>query len=322
MKSSQAVLAAVCIAITGAVLAQTYPARPVRLVIPYVAGSSSNDIIGRAVAQKLSSALGQQVVVDNRTGASGSIGSEHVAKSAPDGYTLLLAATGAQVLVPILSKLGYDVVRDLTPVALLADVPYMLVVTTTLPAKDVSGLIRLAKAQPGKLIFASTGVGGTPHLSLELLKISTKIDVLHVPYKSGSPAITSVIAGESQAMFGGVTAFTQQLQSRRLRAIGTAAAKRLPTFPETPTMAEQGFKDLEVSSWIGLMVPAKTPAAIVLRLEEAIAKVLKDPDLLAFFATQGAQPADMGSAKFSEYLRAEIARWGKVIKDAGVKIEG
>lgn len=309
------------IAAAGPASAQNYPTRPVRLVIPFAAGSSSNDIIGRALAQRLTQILGQQIVVDNRTGATGSIGSEFAAKSAPDGYTLLLATTGAQSIAPSLGKLGYDVLRDLAPIALVADVPYMMVVNPMLPATNVPEFIALARAQPGKLIFASTGVGGTPHLCLELLKISTKIDVVHSPYKSGAPAITSVIGGETQAMFGGVTAFTQQLKSGRLRAVGTAAPKRLQMFPDTPTFAEQGLKGFEVSSWLGLMAPAKTSPAIIQRLQDATTQALSDREMLTFLAGQGADPASMGSVRFGEYLRAEIARWGKVIRDANVKLD-
>jgi tripartite-type tricarboxylate transporter receptor subunit TctC len=313
---------AACCALAGTnAPAQSYPSRPVRLVIPYPAGSSSNDIIGRALAQRLGDALGQQVVVDNRPGAGGNVGSEMVARATPDGYTLLIATNGPQGIAPNVFKLGYDVQRDLAPVALLANVPYMLVVHPGVAARGVQELVSLAKAKLGSLHFASTGNAGTPHLCGELFKTMAGIDIVHVPYKGGAPAMIDTIGGQTQLYCAGVTALTPHLKAGRLRPIGMATLKRSPIAPETPTIAEQGLAGFDVASWIGLMAPAKTPPAVIQRLYDETAKVVRSAEMQSFILGQGSEPMLLDPPGFRAYLAAEIAKWGKVVSAAKLRLD-
>jgi tripartite-type tricarboxylate transporter receptor subunit TctC len=321
MKIIAAALLASAIVPVTTVSAQDYPAKPVRMVVPYPAGSSSNDIIARALAQRLSQSMGQQVLVENRPGAGGNVGSEAVAKSPPDGYTLLVATNGPQAIAPHAFKLGYDVLRDLAPVALVAVVPYILVVHPSLPAKNVKELVALAKARPGQLFFASSGNAGTPHLCSELLKVTAKIDIVHVPYKGGAPAMIDTIGGQTQIYCTGMTAALPQVKAGKIRALGVTTLKRSPVAPEIPTIAEQGFPGFDVSSWFGIMVPAKTPQPVVRRLHAEIAKALESAELKNFIASQGSEPALMDPAAFGEFIRAELAKWGKVVKEAQLKLD-
>ena len=314
-------LLALAVGLIGPASAQEYPTKPVRMVVPFPAGSSSNDIIGRALAQRLSQSLGQQVLVENRPGAGGNVGSEAVAKSPPDGYTLLVATNGPQAIAPHAFKLGYDVLRDLAPVALVAVVPYILVVHPSLPAKNVKELVALAKARPGQLFFASSGNAGTPHLCSELLKVTAKIDIVHVPYKGGAPAMIDTIGGQTQIYCTGMTAALPQVKAGKIRALGVTTLKRSPVAPEIPTIAEQGFPGFDVSSWFGIMVPAKTPRPIVQKLHAEIARALDNAELKAFIASQGSEVALMDPDAFGQFLRAELAKWGKVVKDAGLKLD-
>ncbi len=321
MKSVVGVSLALAIGLIGLASAQEYPLKPIRMVVPFPAGSSSNDIIGRALAQRLSQSLGQQVLVENRPGAGGNVGSEVVAKSAPDGYTLLVATNGPQAISPHVFKLGYDVLRDLAPVALVAVVPYILTVHPSLPVKNVRELIALAKARPGQLLFASSGNAGTPHLCSELFKTTAKIDIVHISYKGGAPAMMDTIGGQTQIYCTGITSAAPQVKAGKLRALGMATLKRSSVMPELPTIAEQGMPGFDVSSWFGIMVPAKTPIAIVQRLYTEIAKALENAEMKGFIASQGSEPRLMDPVKYGEFLRAEIAKWGKVVKDAGLKLD-
>jgi tripartite-type tricarboxylate transporter receptor subunit TctC len=307
---------------SGPLPAQTYPTKPVRLVIPFPAGSSSNDIIGRAVAQRLSEALGQQVVVDNRAGAGGNIGSEAVAKASPDGYTLLLGINGPIAISPsIYPKLGYDSLRDLAPIALIAVVPYLIVVNPAVPANNIKELIALAKAKPGQVHFSSTGSGGTPHLCGELLKSMAGIDLVHVPYKGGAPAVIDTIGGQVQMYCTGVTSVVPHIKSGKLRAIGMATLQRSALMPDLATVNEQGVPGFDVSSWMGLMAPAKTPPAIIRRLYDETAKVLASADMKNFILGQGSEPALKDPEQFRAYIKAEIAKWAKVVKAANIKLD-
>jgi tripartite-type tricarboxylate transporter receptor subunit TctC len=321
MKIVEAAFLALGVALTSPAPAQEYPTRPVRMVVPYPAGSSSNDIIGRALAQRLSPSLGQQVIVENRAGAGGNVGSELVAKAAPDGYTLLVATNGPQAIAPHVFKLGYDVLRDLAPVALVAVVPYILIVHPSLPVKNVRELIALARSRPGQLLFASSGNAGTPHLCGELFKISAKIDIRHVPYKGGAPAMVDTMGGQTQIYCTGATAAMPQVKAGKLRALGMATLKRSSVLPELPTIAEQGLPGFDVASWFGIMVPAKTPSTIIQRLHAEIAKALESAEMKSFIAAQGSEPALMDPVQYGEFLRAEIAKWGKVVKDAGLRLD-
>jgi tripartite-type tricarboxylate transporter receptor subunit TctC len=306
----------------GSAAAADYPSRPIRLVVPYPPGASTNDILGRALAVRLGPALGQQVVVDNRPGASGTIGSELVAKSQPDGYTLLVAIQSPLALGPsIYPKLGFDPVKDLAPVARWAAIPYAMVVTNSLPAKSIQELIALAKAKPGALNFASSGTGGTPHMCSELFKRAAGIDMVHIPYKGAGEAVPAVIGGQVPIFCTGLTALANQIKAGKLRALGIATLKRSPQMPELPTIAEQGLPGFEVVSWTGVAAPAKTPSAIIRKLHDAIVKVVNTTDMQQFMASQGAEPALMGPEEFAAYIKADIARWAKVVKAAGIKGE-
>jgi tripartite-type tricarboxylate transporter receptor subunit TctC len=298
-----------------------YPTHPIRLVVPYPPGSSTNDILGRALAIRLTTVLGQQVVVDNRPGASGTMGSELVAKAQPDGYTLLAAIQSPLALGPSMYKLGFDPVKDLAPIARYAAIPYALVVTNSLPAHNIQELIALAKSKPGQLNFASSGVGGTPHMCSELFKRAAGIDIVHIPYKGAGEAVPAVIGGQVPIFCTGLTALTNQIKAGKVRALGIATLKRSQLMPELPTIAEQGLPGFEVLSWTGVAAPAKTPPAIIRKLYDAVAKVVNMPDMQQYMASQGAEVALMGPEEFSAYIKADIARWAKVVKSAGIKGE-
>ena len=306
----------------GSVAAADYPSRPIRLVVPYPPGASTNDILGRALAIRLTPALGQQVVVDNRPGASGTMGSELVAKAQPDGYTLLVAIQSPLALGPsIYEKLGFDPVKDLAPVARFAAIPYAMVVSNSVLAKSIQDLIALAKAKPGSLNFASSGVGGTPHMCSELFKRAAGIDIVHIPFKGAGIAVPAVIGGQVEMFCTGLTALTNQIRAGKVRALGIATLKRSPLMPEVPTIAEQGLPGFEVVSWSGVAAPAKTPPAIIRRLHAEIVKIVNAPDMQKFLASQGAEPALMGPEEFGAYIKADIAKWAKVVKAAGIKGE-
>ncbi|MCC6533558.1 MAG: tripartite tricarboxylate transporter substrate binding protein [Burkholderiales bacterium] len=312
---------AACVMLAGAAAAQEYPAKPIRLVVPYPAGSSSNDIIARFLAQRLGGPLGQQVLVENRPGAGGNVGSEFVARAAPDGYTLLVATNGPQAIAPNVFKLKYDNEKDLAPVAMVANVPYMLVGHPSLPARNIAQLIALAKARPGQLLFASSGNAGTPHLCWELLKSMAKIDIVHVPYKGGAPAMMDTIGGQTQLYCTGLIAASPQLKAGRIRPLGMATLERSPVMPSIPTVAEQGLPGFNVASWFGIMAPASTPNAIIQRLHAEIVKTAETAEFRKFLLSQGAEPMLMEPARFSQYLRAETEKWGKVVKEANLRLD-
>ena len=314
--------AALALALFAGAAAAAYPERPIRLVVPYPPGASTNDILGRALAVRLSARLGQQVVVDNRPGASGTLGSELVAKAQPDGYTLLVAVASPLSLGPsVYPKLGFDSVRDFAHVARVATIPYAMVVNLGFPAKNVKELIALAKAKPGHINFASSGTGGTPHLCSELFKLQAGIDMTHVPYKGAGIATIDVVGGQVQMFCTGLTALTGLIKSGKVRALGIASLQRSPQMPELPTIAEQGLAGFEDNSWSGVVAPAKTPAAIVKRLLAEITAVVNSEDFRNFLASQGAEPALMGPEEFRVYIQADIAKWAKVIKAANIKVE-
>jgi len=302
--------------------AADYPSRPIRLVVPYPPGASTNDILGRALAIRLTTVLGQQVVVDNRPGASGTIGSELVTKAPPDGYTLLAAIQSPLALGPSMyEKLGFDPIKDLALIARYAAIPYAMVVTNSLPAKNIQELIALAKAKPGQLNFASSGVGGTPHMCSELFKRAAGIELVHIPYKGAGEAVPAVIGGQVPIFCTGLTALTNQIKAGKVRALGIATLKRSSLMPDLPTIAEQGLPGFEVVSWTGVAAPAKTPPAIIRKLYDAVVKVVNMPDMQQYMASQGAEVALMGPEEFTAYVKADIVRWSKVVKAAGIKGE-
>lgn len=308
--------------LTGAAQAQKYPERPVRLVVPYPAGASSNDILARQIAPKLTERLGHNVVVDNRSGASGNIGAELVARSPADGHTLLYGTGGLFSIGPHLyKKLAYSPDKDLAPVALIAVVPYMLVINASLPVKNLPEFIAYAKARPGKLSFASSGVGGTPHLCIEMLKVMAGIDLLHVPYKGGAPAVVDTIAGQTQAYCAGLAATMPHVNSGKLRALGVTTLKRSPGAPDMPTLDEQGLKGFDVNSWGAIFVPAKTPKHAVQKLHGTLAAVMETDDMRNTLIKQGMDPVFLGPQQLADLIRTESASWAKVIKTAGIKLE-
>jgi tripartite-type tricarboxylate transporter receptor subunit TctC len=308
--------------LSAAAWAQTYPAKPLRLIIPLQAGSSSNDILGRALAQRLSDAIGQSIVADYRPGAAGTLGSAAAAKSAPDGYTLLLAYTSSVMISPVLLKnAGFNPATDLTPIARFAMVPYVSVVHPSLPAQNLRALVALAKARPGQINFASAGTGSLPHLAAELFRVSTGVDIVHIPYKSAATAHTELMGGHVQMEFTGISGIAPAIRAGKLRALAVTADKRSALIPDVSTIAEAGFAGLEVVSSLGIMAPAHTPAAIVRRLNDEIAKIVNGADMRNFIAAQGAEPALLGAPEFGEHIKSESVKWARVIKAANIKAD-
>ena len=302
--------------------AQDYPTRPVRLIVPFPPGASTNDVLGRLIAQRLSESLGQQFVVENRPGAGGTIGTELVAKAPPDGYTLLIGTNGPIAIGPhVYPKLGYDPLKDLDPVNLFAMVPYAIVVNATSKANNLQDLVAMAKASPGQLAYASSGNGSPAHLCGELLRGQSGIDIIHVPYKGGAPAATDLQAGQVQIYCPGLASVLPLIQTGRLKAIAVTMPKRTPFLPDVPTSGEQGLAGLDVNSWVGLMAPAGTPRPIVNRIHGELVKVLHSPDNVARMLVAGSLPVGNTPEQFAEMLRLEIAKWGKIIKDNNIKAE-
>jgi tripartite-type tricarboxylate transporter receptor subunit TctC len=301
--------------------AQTYPAKPIRLVVPFPPGGTT-DILAREVGQRLSQAFGQSVVVDNRPGAGGNIGSELVARSAPDGYTLLMATVGTHAINPSLyAKMPYDHVKDFAPVVLVASVPNVLEVTPSLPVYTVADLIKLAKEKPGQINFASSGSGTSIHLSGELFKAMAGVDMTHVPYKGSAPAIADLIGGQVQVMFDNLPSSLPQIKAGKLRAIAVTSAQRAPALPEVPTIAESGLPGFEASSWFGLVAPAGTPPAIIARINAEVNQWLQSPEAKEKLLAQGAAAAGGSPEQFAAYIRAETEKWARVVKASGAKVD-
>jgi len=298
-----------------------YPTKPVRLVVPFPPGGTT-DILARAVAQKLSETWGQQVIVDNRPGAGGNIGSELVAKSAPDGYTLLMGTVGTHAINPSLyAKMPYDHVKDFTPVILVAGVPNVLVVNPSLPVNSVSELIAYGKANPNKLNFASSGNGTSIHLSGELFRAMTGVQMTHVPYKGSSPALTDLIAGQVQLMFDNLPSSLQFIKAGKLRALAVTSLERSSALPDVPTLAESGLPGFEASSWFGVLAPAGTPNDIIVKLNTAIAGWLATADAKEKLAAQGAIAAGGAPDAFVRHIAAETSKWAKVVKASGAHVD-
>jgi len=305
-----------------AVFAQaSYPSRPVRVVVPFPAGGTT-DILARAAAQKLSETWGQQAIVDNRPGAGGNIGSELVAKAPPDGYTLLMGTVGTHAINSSLyPKMPYDHVKDFVPVILVAGVPNVLVVNPSLPVNSVQELIAYAKANPGKLNFASSGSGTSIHLSGELFKTMTGVQMTHIPYKGSAPALTDLIGGQVQLMFDNLPSSLAFIKAGKLRALAVTSATRSAALPDVPTIAESGVPGFEASSWFGLLAPAGTPRDIVTKVNADTAKWLASPDAKEKLAAQGAVAAGGSPEDFAKHIQAETAKWARVVKESGAKVE-
>ncbi len=301
-------------------LAQSYPAKPVRIVVPYPPGGP-NDIVARTVGQKLSEQLGQPVIVDNKPGASGNIGAESVAKSPPDGYTLLLLTTGHTINPSLYPKLGYDLEKDLAPVTQLTAGPMVVVANPSLPAKNIKELISLAKAKPGSLNFGSAGNGSSTHLAPELFSSMAGIKMNHIPYKGSAPALTDLMAGQIQVAFDFMISAMPHVKSGKIKALAVTSTTRSPAAPDLPTVAESGVPGFEVIGWNGLVVPARTPKDVVAKLNAELKKALDQPDAKERFAAQGFSATWTTPEKFGAYIESEHAKWAKVVKDSGAKID-
>ena len=315
------VATAIAAPLTFAQGAANYPAKPVRLVVPFPAGGTT-DILARAVAQRLSEAWGQQVIVDNRPGAGGNIGSDLVAKAKPDGYTLLMGTVGTHAINPSLYRnMPYDHVKDFAPVILVAGVPNVLVVNPSLPVHSVPELIAYAKANPGKLNFASSGNGTSIHLSGELFKAMTGVEMTHVPYKGSAPALTDLIGGQVQLMFDNLPSSLPFIKAGKLRALAVTSGARAAALPDLPTLAESGLPGFEASSWFGVLAPAGTSRDIVAKLNGAIAGWLASPEAKEKLLAQGAIAAGGTPEDFARHIGAETSKWAKVVKASGAHID-
>jgi hypothetical protein len=304
---------------TGPAHAQNspYPSKVIKIVVP-TSPAGGNDAMARIVSQKLNERLKQSVIVENKPGANGAIGTEFVAKAAPDGYTILFGYIATHGINPGLSKVPYDPVKDFAPIAQIAEAQGVLVVTPSVQAKSVKELVALAKSKPGKLSYASAGNGTAPHIAGELFKQMTGTDLLHIPYKGSAPAVTDTLAGQTQVMFPSLVAASGHVKSGKLRALAVTGKKRSPLFPELPTVAESGVPGFEVVQWYGLFAPAKTPKEIVVKLNREVVTVMKDADTLKKFASQGADIVTGPPDELARLVQSELAKWGKFIKEAKI----
>jgi tripartite-type tricarboxylate transporter receptor subunit TctC len=301
-------------------MAQDFPNKPIRLIVPFPPGGP-NDIIARVVGQRMSEILKQPVLIDNRAGQGGVLGTDVVAHAKPDGYTIGIASAGALAISPSMEKVAYDTLKDLQPITLVAKVPEMLVVATSVPANNMKELVALAQSQPGKLNFASSGPGSLPHLAGELFKLTAKIDITHVPYRGAAPAVNDLLGQQVQMVFLDLPVLLPQIQSGKLRPIAVGARQRVPTAPDVPTTSEVGMPDLQTENWYGMIAPANTPPQVVAVLNKATIEAMKDPNVVSKLASQGAILEGQTPEQFRAFIDSEIKKWAKVIKDAGVHTE-
>ncbi|MBN8936624.1 MAG: tripartite tricarboxylate transporter substrate binding protein [Rhizobiales bacterium] len=303
-------------------VAQGFPNKPIKLIVPFPPGGP-NDIIARVVGQKMSEILGQPVLIDNRGGAGGVLGTDAVAKASPDGYTIAITSAGALAIsTSMQQKLPYDSLKDLKPVTLVATVPELLVVATSVPAKSMSELIALAKAKPGQLNFASSGPGSMPHLAGELLKISAKINIVHVPYRGAAPAVNDLLGQQVQMVFLDLPVLLPQVKTGKLRPIAVGSKTRVPTLPDVPTTAEVGLPEVRAENWYGMVAPAATPPDVVAKLNKAAVEAMKDHAVQEKLSSQGATLVGDTPDAFAAFIRSEIDKWSGVAKAAGIKIGG
>jgi tripartite-type tricarboxylate transporter receptor subunit TctC len=301
--------------------AQAWPAKPIRLMVPFPPGGST-DIVARIVAQKLGERLGQSLVIENRGGAGGTIGTAIIAKTAPDGYNLAIASTSTHVVAPaVYPKLEYDAVKDFAPISLIAVSPYLLVVTPALPAKNLKELIGLAKEKPGKLNYASAGVGSTTHIAMEMLKAVSNTYMLHIPYNGNGPAGTAVVGGQVDILFGSLPALLPHAKSGRVRALAVGTPKRSPALPDVPTVAESGYPGFDASLWLAFMAPAGTPQPILDRLHKEIVAIVGTAETREALDKAGAEPITSSPAELAALIRDGVAKYTPVIKSAGIKPE-
>jgi tripartite-type tricarboxylate transporter receptor subunit TctC len=298
--------------------AQNYPSKPVRLIVPFAAGGST-DVIARILAPKLSEVWGQQVIVDNRPGGNTVIGTDIVAKSPPDGHVLLVTPAPFTVVPSVLTKLPYDPAKDFEPITLINTTPMGFVVHPGVPAKNLKELIALAKARPGQMNFGSSGSGGVPHLSGELLNTMAGLKIIHVPYKGNAPALADLVGGHVDMAFNGLTSVMAFIKSGRLRVLGVTSLTRTAALPEVPTFDEQGLKGFQAVAWNGLTAPARTPKEAIVRIQEASARIIKSPELAEQLKRDGSDPVGSTTAEFTAHLRDEVVKWKKVLDRAGIK---
>jgi tripartite-type tricarboxylate transporter receptor subunit TctC len=321
VKSVKPLLVGLCMLLWPAMaLAQNFPERPIHLIVPFPAGGP-NDIIARVVAQRMSDILKQPIVIENKSGQGGVTGTDFVARSAPDGYTIGIASAGALAISPSMEKVSYETLKDLAPVTLVAKVPEMLVVATSVPANNMKELLALVKSQPGKLNFASTGPGSLPHLAGELFKLTAKVDVVHVPYRGAAPVINDLLGQQVQMVFLDLPVLLPQIKAGKLKAIAVGAPARVPSAPEVPTTAEVGMPGLLTENWYGMVAPAKTPAPVVAALNKAAVEAMKDDAVVAKLSSQGAILSGGTPEQFRAFIDSETKKWAQVIKDAGVHTE-
>ena len=300
--------------------AQGYPNKPVRFISPYPAGGT-NDTVARLVAQRLTQTMGQQWIVENRPGRGGNIGTELVARAAPDGHTLVHGGMGSLTLAPFLSKLPYDSQRDFVPVGVTARAPNVIAVHPTLRAVSVKELIALARAKPGQLDFGTSGVGSTPHLTAALFQSMARVQMTHVPYKGGAPATVDLIAGQIPVLFAPISTLLPQMATGKVRVIGVSSRERSPQMPTVPTVHESGLPGFEMNPWFAMMAPAHTPREVIARLETELTRYLRSPEAAKAFATQGADPAPTSSDELAALIRADLALWGKIIREYDIRAE-
>lgn len=301
--------------------AQTFPTRPVRIVVPFPPGGTS-DILARAIGQKLSEEWGQPVLADNRPGAAGNIASDYVAKSKPDGYTLYINTVGTHAInAAIYAKLSFDPIKDFTPITNLVNLPSVLLVHPSVPARNIKELIALAKKRPGELQYSSAGSGAQPHLTAEMFKMAAGINLLHVPYKGAAPQMVGLLSGEVALTFATAPSGVPYVKSGQLRALGVTSGKRIPALPDVPTIAEGGVPGYEAVGWNGIVAPAALPAPLLERLHDSIVKIVRTPEINARLVDLGADPALSTPAEFAALIKSEIVKWAKVVKESGAKLE-
>lgn len=316
-----ACLAAGTAALPGAALAQAFPTRPITIVVPFSAGGTT-DILARLVGQYLSTELGQPVVVENKAGAGGNIGGQYAAKAAADGYTLFMGTVGTHAInASLYKKMPFDPVKDFAPLTRVANVPNLLVVNPKQPFRTVPEMIAYAKANPGKINFGSPGNGSSPHLSGELFKSMTKVDLTHIPYKGSAPAVTDLLGNQIAIMFDNMPSVIPHVRSGKLHAIAITTSKRSPELPDVPTVAEAGVPGYEAMSWFGMFAPAATPKPVLDKLSGALAKVLANPEVKKKIADQGGEPVNETPAQFATFIKSESAKWGKVVKESGASLD-
>jgi len=304
----------------GLACAQDFPNRPIHLIVPFPPGGP-NDIIARTVAQRMSEILKQPIIIDNRGGQGGVLGTDQIAKSAPDGYTIGIVSAGALAISPSMEKVAYDTLKDLQPITLVAKVPEMLVVATSVPANNMKELVALAKTQPNKLNFASSGPGSLPHLAGELFKLTAKIDITHVPYRGAAPAVNDLLGQQVQMVFLDLPILLPQIKAGKLKPIAVGAPQRVPSAPDVPTTTEVGMPNLQTENWYGMVAPARTPAPVVAILNKATVEAMKDPGVVSKLSSQGANLIGDTPEQFGAFIASETKKWAQVIKDAGVPVQ-